>query len=409
MRMRDAHTDGITIGRGMGWAVTAPACLTLCLCLSACGLLPGGAATGVGHADASLDSLATGQDKPSTDVLDAPIEDEQTASGAEDGLADDLTRTTSAFEYWVEHGTWPGTEADDPTLSAGEADPQAALTVRSPGAGLAELAGDGASVDPEPTPDTAVADSTEAAPQPVQPIEAPPPDPVELLLAELRRDVQQTDAVFYAHILLALSQAYAPGTYDVPPTSDELAEDELAALRALSVFAETIHNDVYRDNGREPLIEAVRALSATLSEDLPLTIPVMELVQSASGLGQYQPLANHKLLMDRPHRIGVYVELENFTSHPDDDGLYRVELGQTLALYKDEDGTQVWREPEQRYDDVSRNRRRDFFLAVPVDLPRLSVGTYQFKVTMRDLASGAIAERTIELEVVADARMTLGE
>ena len=73
------------------------------------------------------------------------------------------------------------------------------------------------------------------------------------------------------------------------------------------------------------------------------------------------------------------------------DGQWVVNLGQTLSLYHT-DGTLAWKRTEQVLRDVSRNVRRDYYLVQRIDLPpTLSVGTYNLKVTVRDLSGNASA------------------
>ncbi len=240
--------------------------------------------------------------------------------------------------------------------------------------------------------------------------EAGPDNPLLILRERLETEAAQAGTPFYEAVLTVMLDLYADGTtrrFQIPDASDTFDDRELEVLRELQQFVDRVHRDVYRQDSPEPLVEAARDLAEQLSSQLTLRIPTLELCKRVNGFGQYEPLAGTKFLVNRSNRIGVYTELENFGTRVDAEGQHRVEVSQTISLYN-EFGTKAWEEGPKRFADTSRNRRRDFFLAVPIDLPPLSVGAYNLKVSMRDESSGAVAEKTIEIEVIADPRMTAG-
>ena len=102
----------------------------------------------------------------------------------------------------------------------------------------------------------------------------------------------------------------------------------------------------------------------------------------------------------------MYVEVEDFVSELNEKGKWVTELSQQLVVFSDRDGIPVWREEWQAGVDVSNNRRNDFFIVQIITLPKaLSVGRYQLKIHARDEKSGAEAETSLEIEMVADPRM----
>ena len=67
----------------------------------------------------------------------------------------------------------------------------------------------------------------------------------------------------------------------------------------------------------------------------------------------------------------------------------------------------AWRRPEERVAIRSDRPRTEVYLGTVIDLPAsLSVGRYQLKVILRDLADGSEDERVIPIEIVADPRLT---
>ena len=100
----------------------------------------------------------------------------------------------------------------------------------------------------------------------------------------------------------------------------------------------------------------------------------------------------------------VYVEVEDFVAAPTDDDKREVRLTQELILYKESDGLAVWRHEPTQIVDVSRNRRRDFYVVQMIALPaRLGEGRYRLKVRLTDQHGDSIDETTLSVQVVADA------
>lgn len=137
----------------------------------------------------------------------------------------------------------------------------------------------------------------------------------------------------------------------------------------------------------------------------PLKIDQLALCRRVDSYGVYEPFATTRFLAGRKNRVLVYVELENFKHELLDDGQYEVRLEQTVELYEATGTSVVWRQGPVELVDVSRKKRRDFFVVYPVDLPaRLTAGTtYRLKVRVSDKHGGTIHEQTMhDIQVVAD-------
>ena len=61
--------------------------------------------------------------------------------------------------------------------------------------------------------------------------------------------------------------------------------------------------------------------------------------------------------------------------------------------------------------DVSRNKRRDFFIVYPIDQPaRLPAGGYRLKVRIADKHTGSLCEQTLhDIKIVADRALVQGQ
>jgi hypothetical protein len=134
-----------------------------------------------------------------------------------------------------------------------------------------------------------------------------------------------------------------------------------------------------------------------------LKVRTLLLCRRVKGYGVYDTFDSATFLAGREQKVVIYVELDNFKSLRNAQGIYEVKLSQEVQLYNDADGLKVWGEPAVAILDQSRNQRRDFFVVETVQLPaRLTVGKYQMKVRVHDRAADTVDEATVPLSVVAD-------
>lgn len=143
----------------------------------------------------------------------------------------------------------------------------------------------------------------------------------------------------------------------------------------------------------------------------PLQIEQFQLCRRVDSYGVYEPFGTSRFLAGRKNRVLVYVELENFKHEPLDDGRYEVRLEQSVELYDATGETTVWRQGPVQLVDVSRNKRRDFFIVYPIDLPaRLPAGGYRLKVRIADKHTGSLCEQTMhDIQIVADQSLVNGQ
>lgn len=165
------------------------------------------------------------------------------------------------------------------------------------------------------------------------------------------------------------------------------------------------------------LDEAARRSAALKS----LSIPSAVLCTRVDGFGRFTPFRTTTFLAARPVRAILYTEVDRFSvtelssSSPaagepppnaDPEARYLVHLGQQWSLYH-ADGTLAWHSPEQVAREAGRTPPRDWFLTQRIELPAtLSIGSYSLKVTVRDIAAGTQAQRTIPITIVADPKLT---
>jgi len=231
------------------------------------------------------------------------------------------------------------------------------------------------------------------------------------LAATLRAEADRAELPLREYTALAALEMLRPGVASDPASIPSLTPREVELLGAWRDLFRRADVELRRaDGGLGALTTAVGELAQRMSEWETLQITSAELCTKVEGFGQYTPLPHGRMLAGRRNRVIVYVEVDHFT-HQASSGEagepgYLVELSQELSLYHDADGLLAWRQPRQRIRDFSRNQRRDFFVVQLIDLPEtLTVGKYRLKVTMRDEATGAVAEEILPIEVVGDAAL----
>lgn len=232
------------------------------------------------------------------------------------------------------------------------------------------------------------------------------------LAAILRDRAERSPEPFLDYAALAVLEAIEPGTLNGP--------SGIAALTPREADQLTIWRDLMRELGEglsrpqssevESLAAGVERAAERMGQWNSLTIQRAELCTKVEGYGVFTPLKSRRLLARRAHRAIVYVELDDFASKPatGESGAagYKVHLEQEVSVFHDSDGVLAWRTAAQPVEDFSRNRRREFYTVQVIELPEaLTVGAYRLKVSVRDKATGALAESIIPFEVVADANL----
>jgi len=176
----------------------------------------------------------------------------------------------------------------------------------------------------------------------------------------------------------------------------ELLESLLDALANFRAAVRDGENRMLMEKAR-PLVE----LSERLRPHAALRIGSMALCSRVDGFGVYQPVDAQRLSSGRELAVILYCEVENFSSRLNDQRMWETTLTQGAVLYNDR-GQRVWEEKPRLVNDLSRNRRRDFFIARLVRLPAgLPPGHYRLLVSVSDRQAGRVAENSLSLTLVA--------
>lgn len=230
------------------------------------------------------------------------------------------------------------------------------------------------------------------------------------LASRLRDKADKNVVPLHAAVALANLEFLAPGVSDgASPAA--LTSDEAEALSAWRDALRQLSADLASGGSGASIARAMQLAADRLAGQQSLAITHTALCTRVEAFGRYTPLPSTSVLAGKRHKAIVYTEVDRFTHRPssghDGEAGFSVELTQDVSLYHDADGLLAWRRPETDITDFSRNRRRDFFVVQMIELPEtLTVGAYRLKITMRDKATGAIAESILPIDVVADPALT---
>lgn len=190
-----------------------------------------------------------------------------------------------------------------------------------------------------------------------------------------------------------------------------LASLSVKERRLIERYHQTVsvlRQDILQGGGRIDQAKVTDRLEELFGQQ-PITIRTLELCDKVLGFGVYDAFTERVFMAGREQTLIVYVELDHFktVAREQGDG-YEVKLRQELELYES-NGFEVWHHEPVQIVDVSRNKRRDFFVVQMVTLPaQLGVGKYHLKVRVFDENAGTRDETSIEIRLVADTSMVRG-
>lgn len=398
----------------------APAAVVLC-CLSLAGMPAacGGNGGGKSRADRSLTEPG-GAVRPDPTLPDLGVPDERDALSA---YAADLQ---SLFDQMRSTGSADGAASD--RRDAGLEERSAARTPVVPPTRPPAVQ----DPVPAPTPEVVAAepepvvapDPDGAAPTDPDEPAAPPPPRREDLLAQLVAIVSNggddparlgSEGPLGRAVRLAALEAVEPGvaSAELDRLEAELLPSEAAVLRPLREMFSRLGGSAAAQGDPGAIASLMEEYARRMAQAQPLTLPTAVLCERVESFGRYTPMPT-TFAAGREHTAILYVEVENFVQRSapgEGTGLgasevWVTELGQSLDLHHDADGSLQWRQTEQTVRDASRRRRSDYYLVQRITLPAtLSVGRYNLKVTVRDKVSGATAQARIPIQIVADATL----
>lgn len=159
----------------------------------------------------------------------------------------------------------------------------------------------------------------------------------------------------------------------------------------------------FRDGAANVDSSTRQALVAALTGEPALTIPRVDLCSKIVGYGDYSPIGRRNFLMGSNNRVIVYSELDGFKSNLEN-GKWTTRLATRVSIVPAFGSTSpTWcRTPEwTEVVDTADNQRREFFLGeiIPIG-STLSMGSYNVKVEVKDLTTGAVTSSIVPFKVL---------
>lgn len=233
-------------------------------------------------------------------------------------------------------------------------------------------------------------------------IRAPGIDPLLALQEQYLNRVNDQPKNLAAQLELQLARLLrnepVPAMADLSALAGEDRELLAAVGDALANFRNLVRNDPnpLGSEKARPFIEMADRIRARSD----LSVQSVNLCSSVKAFGNYEPIEPMQFAAGSPNLSVFYCEVDGFLSQVNDKQQWESKLSLELRLYN-EAGMQLWRVAPETVTDVSRKRRRDFFIAKRVQLPsRLTPGAYMLKATIRDLQANRVAESTLQVSVV---------
>jgi hypothetical protein len=258
---------------------------------------------------------------------------------------------------------------------------------------------------PTPTPDANAGPVVER-----RPAAAPPPrmqavgersDQLEAKLARQVRDYPRDMGAQLDYQLLAMvSGRQVPQLDVIAGLPGEDREVLAAVLDAMANFRTGARDDNQLISRKvRPLVD----LSERLRTQASLRVPTIALCTRVDAFGVYEPIASSKFAAGKEHSMIVYCEVENFTSKLNEQKMWQTDLTQEAVLYNDKGQRVLAEEKKRTVSDLSRNRRRDFFVVRLLRLPaNLPVGQYHLVLTICDQQAQRITESSLPIQIVAE-------
>lgn len=168
--------------------------------------------------------------------------------------------------------------------------------------------------------------------------------------------------------------------------AQQLCEHQISALVA-TLRPDSL--DISRPEGRKAaaaILDHLRQAVAQLETLVSLKVTRGAFCRSVSGFGQYVPFASSEFRAGQ--EVLLYCELENFCAaeitRPGGHLVYSTRLSSSLVICR-EDGSVAQQAEFSIVEDIARNRRRDFYLHVPLTIGQLPAGKYRVNLLVDDL------------------------
>lgn len=186
---------------------------------------------------------------------------------------------------------------------------------------------------------------------------------------------------------------------------DGINADVLEIMRAQLSALMTARSSAQRDPATwaNRQMEAIEKLRHLVAERADLRVSKVVICRSISQFGQYEPIDPPTFKVGAESRFLLYVPIENFKCERTESGQFRTLLSLRFSLI-DPEGRERWTDKIENVEDISRDRRSDFFFGYPengLKIPRqLGEGEYTIKVEVEDVLAQKINSNTVRFKLV---------
>lgn len=185
---------------------------------------------------------------------------------------------------------------------------------------------------------------------------------------------------------------------------DGINADVLEIMRAQLSALMTARSSAQRDPATwaNRQFEAIEKLRHLVAERADLRVSKVVICRSISQFGQYEPIDPPTFKVGAESRFLLYVPIENFKCERTESGQFRTLLSLRFSLI-DPEGRERWTDKIENVEDISRDRRSDFFFGYPengLKIPKqLGEGEYTIKVEVEDVLAQKINSNTIKFKL----------
>ncbi len=148
-------------------------------------------------------------------------------------------------------------------------------------------------------------------------------------------------------------------------------------------------------------LDALERLRGLLRAKADLKVPNVQLCRSIEGFGRYEPIVPASFKAGGKNRVLLYIEVDNFHCDKTPSGLYRTLLSVRESLLN-KGGEELWSAKDDNIEDLTRQKRRDFYLTIgPLAIPKsLGPGEYVFKVEVEDVLGGKMNSNVVRFKMI---------
>ena len=182
----------------------------------------------------------------------------------------------------------------------------------------------------------------------------------------------------------------------IPTLDSEMTEFWSKEVFGLAVLLDTevISDPVQRiSEAKVHFEEAVNRLG----ESAPLAVRNPAFITEVVSYGVYTTFENYEFTPGQ--RVGLYVEIENFTSKEGPQG-FRTSLKSSYQILDNRGGQRVAVDDFVPNQENCRNRRRDYFIFYEFSMPeRIYSGEYTLQLTVTDVNSEKVGQAKIQFNI----------